>query len=43
VELKLALGINPGNKAEDKAIALYLEHASSWIEEFINRPGMKGG
>lgn len=39
-ELKKILSIDPANDAEDAALLFYLEYASAWIAELLNRPGL---
>lgn len=39
-ELKSVLSIDPDNTAEDKLLNFLIEQASSWIEEWLNRPGL---
>lgn len=39
-ELKIMLDIDPGDTSEDLKINFFLEQASSWIEEYLGRPGL---
>jgi hypothetical protein len=40
VEIKTALEIDLNNHTEDSKILLFLEWASEWIAEYLNRPGL---
>lgn len=42
IELKSILGIDFQNSNEDKNLNFYIEQASSWIEEYLDRPGGLG-
>ena len=39
-ELKAQLEIDSGDTSEDKKLNFFVEIASSWIEELLNRPGL---
>ena len=39
-EIKSVMGIDPGDTSVDKSLNFYIEQASAWIEELLNRPGM---
>ncbi len=39
-EVKVWLDIDPNNSAEDKKLLFYIELASEWIEEILDRPGL---
>ena len=39
-ELKKYLDIEPGDTSEDSKLSFFVEHASQWIEELLDRPGL---
>lgn len=39
-ELKVWLDIDPNNTADDKKLHFYIELATQWIEEVLDRPGL---
>lgn len=39
-ELKVWLDIDPANTSEDKKLNFYIELATQWIEEILDRPGL---
>lgn len=39
-ELKAVLEIDPDDTSEDKKLNFFIETASQWIEEFLDRPGL---
>ena len=39
-ELKTVLDIEPDDTSEDRKLNFFIEYATNWIEEIINRPGL---
>lgn len=39
-ELKILLEINPQDTSEDAKLSFLIAHASAWIEELLDRPGL---
>lgn len=39
-ELKVNLEIDPANTAEDRKLLFFIEYATAWIEEYLDRPGL---
>lgn len=40
-ELKSVLEVKAGDRSEDKLLGFLIEQASSWIEEYLGRPGLE--